>query len=54
MLKPHAMFRCFDMCAEYTHQQAIGEGIASDAAKDYGLRLAKVVTARRFGTRGGP
>jgi hypothetical protein len=49
MLKPHAMIRRFDVFAEYTRQQAIEEGMPPDEAKGYGLWLAKVVAARRFG-----
>jgi hypothetical protein len=49
VLKPHATIRRFDVFAEYTRQQALEEGMPADAAKGYGLWLAKVVAARRFG-----
>jgi hypothetical protein len=43
------MIRRFDVFAEYTRQQAIEEAMPADEAKGYGLWLAKVVAARRFG-----
>jgi hypothetical protein len=49
VLSPNAAIRRFDVFAEYTRQQAIEEGMPPDAAKGYGLWLAKVVAARRFG-----
>jgi hypothetical protein len=49
VLNPNATIRRFDVFAEYTRQQAIEEGMPPDAAKGYGLWLAKVVAARRFG-----
>jgi hypothetical protein len=52
VLKPHAMIRRFDVFAEYTRQQAIEKGMPPDEAKGYGLWLAKVVAARRFGHAG--
>lgn len=52
MLKPHATIRRFDVFAEYTRQQAIEKGMLPDEAKGYGLWLAKVVAARRFGHAG--
>jgi hypothetical protein len=48
VLKPHAMIRRFDVFAEYTRQQAIGDGIAPDVAKGYSLWLAMEVAARRW------
>jgi hypothetical protein len=41
--------RRFDVFAEYNRQKAIADGLAPDEAKGYGLWLAKVVAARRFG-----
>jgi len=49
VLKPHAMIHHFDVFAEYTRQQAIEEGMPLNAAQGYGLGLAKVLAARRFG-----
>ncbi len=49
MLKPKASIRRFDVFAEYNRQQAIKEGMPADQAKGYGLWLAKIVAARRFG-----
>jgi hypothetical protein len=42
------MIRRFDVFAEYTRQQAIGDGIAPDVAKGYSLWLAMEVAARRW------
>jgi hypothetical protein len=49
VLNPNATICRFDVFAEYTRQQAIEEGMPPDMAKGYGLWLAKVVAARRFG-----
>jgi hypothetical protein len=49
MLKPHAAIRRFDVFAEYSRQEALHKGLAADEAKGYGIWLAKVVAARRFG-----
>jgi hypothetical protein len=46
---PKAPIRRFDIFAEYKRQEAIREGQAADAAKGYGLWVAKIVAARRFG-----
>ena len=48
---PQARIRRFDIFAEYKRQEAIREGQPADAAKGYGLWLAKVVAARRFGKK---
>lgn len=49
--KPKAPIRRFDIFAEYKRQEAVKEGQAADAAKGYGLWVAKVVAARRFGKK---
>jgi hypothetical protein len=48
-LRPEAAIRRFDIFAEYQRQQAIKKGTPADQAKGYGLWLAKLVAARRFG-----
>jgi hypothetical protein len=40
--------RRFDVFAEYQRLQAEDKGMEADAAKGYGLWLAKVVAARKF------
>src|SRR5690349_2606188 len=47
--KPKARIRRFDVFAEYKRQEAIHAGQPADVAKGYGLWVAKVVAARRFG-----
>lgn len=49
--KPQAAIRRFDIFAEYKHQEARRDGQPADAAKGYGLWLAKVVASRRFGKK---
>ncbi|MBI5030810.1 MAG: hypothetical protein HZB51_09805 [Chloroflexi bacterium] len=49
MLKPNARIRRFDVFAEYNRQLAMKRGMKASVAKGYGLWLAKVVAARRFG-----
>jgi hypothetical protein len=51
MLKPNAIIRRFDVFAEYQRQQAIKQGMPAAQAKGYGLWLAKVVAARRYGSK---
>src|SRR5947209_20092663 len=48
-VQPRAPIRRFDVFAEYNRQKAVEDGMAPDVAKGYGLWLAKVVAARRFG-----
>ncbi len=48
-MKPKAAIRRFDVFAEYNRQTALKEGTLPAQAKGYGLWLAKVVAARRFG-----
>lgn len=51
-LKPKSGVRRFDVFAEYTRQEREEKGYPEDEAKGYGLWLAKVVAARRFGQQG--
>ncbi len=46
---PERAIRRFDVFAEYTRQERLDKGDAADEAKGYGVWLAKVVAARRFG-----
>lgn len=49
-LKPHAPIRRFDIFAEYNRLKAINEmQLPAAQAKGYGLWLAKVVAAQKFG-----
>jgi hypothetical protein len=48
-LKPKAPVRRFDVFAEYNRLKGINEGMAKTKAKGYGLWLAKVVAAQKFG-----
>src|SRR5215471_10356309 len=48
-LKPKAAVRRFDIFAEYNRRKATKEGQSAAQAKGYGLWLAKLVAARRFG-----
>ena len=41
--------RRFDVFAEFTRQERRDDGYPADEAKGYGIWLAKVVAARRFG-----
>jgi hypothetical protein len=47
--KPQASLRRFDVFAEYNRQEAMRKGLRADEARGYGLWLAKIVAARRFG-----
>ena len=49
MTGPRAPIRRFDVFAEYNRQKAIEDGMPEDEAEGYGLWVAKVVAARRFG-----
>jgi hypothetical protein len=49
MLKPKAAVRRFDVFAEYNRQTALDQGSSPSQAKGYGLWVAKVVAARRYG-----
>lgn len=46
---PRQPIRRFDVFAEYTRQERQAKGYPQDEAKGYGVWLAKVVAARRFG-----
>ncbi len=46
---PRQAIRRFDVFAEYSRQERAEKGYAEDEAKGYGVWLAKVVAARRFG-----
>jgi hypothetical protein len=48
-LHPQQAIRRFDVFAEYTRQERREKGYPPDEAKGYGIWLAKVVAARRFG-----
>lgn len=48
-LKPKAPVRRFDVFAEYNRLKAMQEGESAAQAKGYGLWLAKVVAAQKFG-----
>ena len=48
---PHQPIRRFDVFAEYTRQERREKGFPEDEAKGYGIWLAKVVAARRFGQK---
>lgn len=52
--KPRNPIRRFDVFAEYRKQELQDEGTPEDEAKGYGLWVAKVVAARRFGRSRGP
>lgn len=48
MLRPRKPIRRFDVFAEYHRLDRVQQGMSADAAKGYGLWLAKVVAARKF------
>jgi hypothetical protein len=47
--KPRAPVRRFDVFAEYNRLKALKEGQSAAQAKSYGLWVAKVVAAQKFG-----
>jgi hypothetical protein len=49
VIRPKAPIRRFDVFAEYTRLEKLQEGLPADASKGYGIWLAKVVAARKFG-----
>jgi hypothetical protein len=51
-LHPNMAIRRFDVFAEYNRQERLKKGYPEDEAKGYGIWLAKVVAARRFGSSG--
>lgn len=48
-MKPKQAIRRFDVFAEYRKQEEEAKGVPEDIAKGYGLWVAKVVAARKFG-----
>ncbi len=48
-MQPKRMVRRFDVFAEYRKQEEEEKGLPEDEAMGYGLWVAKVVAARRFG-----
>ena len=48
-LNPEKRLRRFDVFAEFRRQEAHEDGMPADQAKGYGLWVAKVVAARKFG-----
>lgn len=50
-LKPKMPVRRFDVFAEYSRLKARQEGESAAQAKGYGIWLAKVVAARKFGKK---
>ena len=48
-LKPRKPIRRFDVFAEFKRLEAEDDGMPRDEAKGYGLWVAKVVAARKFG-----
>lgn len=51
-LKPLKGIRRFDVFAEHRRLEAEHDGMPHDQAKGYGLWVAKVVAARKFGRQG--
>jgi hypothetical protein len=49
--KPNAPIRRFDVFAEYNRLKALKEGESAAQAKGYGIWLAKVVAAKKFGKK---
>ena len=47
--RPNKPIRRFDIFAEYRKQDEQANGMRADEAKGYGLWVAKVVAARKFG-----
>jgi hypothetical protein len=48
-IKPANRIRRFDVFAEYRKQEEQDHGMPADRSKGYGLSVAKVVAARKFG-----
>jgi len=48
-MKPLKAIRRFDVFAEFNRLDKIQEGMPADEAKGYGLWIAKVVAAKKFG-----
>lgn len=47
--RPDLPIRRFDVFAEYSRLEGLKKGMAADEARGYGIWLAKIVAARRFG-----
>ena len=50
-MKPQAPVRRFDVFAEYNRLKALQQGQSAAQAKGYGLWVAKVVAAKKFGKK---
>src|SRR5262245_9779656 len=50
-LTPKQAIRRFDVFAEYSRLERMDKGYPEDESKGYGIWLAKVVAARRFGAK---
>jgi hypothetical protein len=50
-LLPSKAIRRFDVFAEFNRQERLEKGDEADAAKGYGIWIAKVVASRKFGSR---
>lgn len=48
-LRPLQPIRRYDVFAETKRLEALDKGAPEDVAKGYGIRIAKIVAARRFG-----
>lgn len=48
-LRPLQPIRRYDVFAETKRREALAHGAPEDVAKGYGIRIAKIVAARRFG-----
>ena len=48
---PRKAIRRFDVFAEYSRLERLDKGYPDDEAKGYGIWLAKIVAARRFGKK---
>ena len=48
-IRPLRPIRGFDVFAETKRLEALARGEPDDAAKGYGIRIAKIVASRRFG-----
>jgi hypothetical protein len=49
--QPRKAIRRFDVFAEYSRLERLDKGYAEDESKGYGIWLAKLVAARRFGKK---
>ena len=51
--RPLQPIRRFDVFAETKRLEALSHGEPDDAAKGYGIRIAKIVASKRFGGSAG-